>query len=588
MTDPSPPANLPRAYHPIWRALAEAGRRLGSRRALANELRVSTHTLQRILVSGEVPSFPATTSKRIAHAWIRTLTRLASRLGYEPRGWIELVGIPWNDVTRRVSESALRGLTGETETAKRQPLRPSSESLSRSHTARSWLSRLQVGYVDCPPHAAHLPGFRSPFLEVLARRLIGAIDPSCTVHTTPLPEGELITKLVGGRASLDLGAGVLETVARRRRGLVFAQVPGLRVRLTAMLIRKRDETRRGPSWQQLISIDSLPDHYLLVLSRSVCHDYLLGQCRYPPQHLLVRTTANTDELAQVFFQETQRHPERWIVLACREDLGRVVAATLEREEGFADDFTVCEVEGAPDECPSFPVGIAVGPSASEWLYLLEAARDEELFTNDYRQTARLYGELLAIQVLQAAHVDVEQPDAAQLLPKPTHFARATVEFQEELCRHLLATLEAEITKRLEARGQIRDAQALCARATGLAALYTQRAIPEVWGATLATMLGQVPVPPEAPERAAPVRRWKPTPLLRCQSCSVSLLDEDHRGVSDRYCRFCADEHGRLKPKNEVRSLIARWFQYWQVDLSDDEATRRADLYMQALPAWSGN
>ena len=39
---------------------------------------------------------------------------------------------------------------------------------------------------------------------------------------------------------------------------------------------------------------------------------------------------------------------------------------------------------------------------------------------------------------------------------------------------------------------------------------------------------------------------------------------------------------------EVEELIAQWFQHWQGTLSDEEARRRAKLYMRALPAWNRN
>jgi hypothetical protein len=77
-------------------------------------------------------------------------------------------------------------------------------------------------------------------------------------------------------------------------------------------------------------------------------------------------------------------------------------------------------------------------------------------------------------------------------------------------------------------------------------------------------------------------------IVHCQSCSVSLLDEHNAGVSDRYCRYCADEQGQLKPRDEVRRLIARWMGHWQGNLSEEEAMRRADAFMSVMPAWSNN
>jgi hypothetical protein len=69
---------------------------------------------------------------------------------------------------------------------------------------------------------------------------------------------------------------------------------------------------------------------------------------------------------------------------------------------------------------------------------------------------------------------------------------------------------------------------------------------------------------------------------------VSLISDHNRGVSDCYCRYCSDEEGRLKPRGEVRELIAHWFEEWQGDISHEEAVRRAKIFMEAMPAWSNN
>jgi len=71
----------------------------------------------------------------------------------------------------------------------------------------------------------------------------------------------------------------------------------------------------------------------------------------------------------------------------------------------------------------------------------------------------------------------------------------------------------------------------------------------------------------------------------CYSCSQSL--QEHPGPAPFYCRDCSDEEGRLLPREEVHALIARWMQWWQPDLDEEEARRRATLYMSVMPAWSG-
>jgi hypothetical protein len=71
----------------------------------------------------------------------------------------------------------------------------------------------------------------------------------------------------------------------------------------------------------------------------------------------------------------------------------------------------------------------------------------------------------------------------------------------------------------------------------------------------------------------------------CRSCLVDLHDTRYRGVSDRYCRYCADSQGKLKPRAEVHRLLARWLMEIQGGIDLAEAGRRAEIYMRAMPAW---
>ncbi len=87
------------------------------------------------------------------------------------------------------------------------------------------------------------------------------------------------------------------------------------------------------------------------------------------------------------------------------------------------------------------------------------------------------------------------------------------------------------------------------------------------------------------EKREPARSGvSPDHSAHCQSCSQPL--SEHAGPSPDYCRYCADETGRLRPREEVHALIARWMESWQPRLTRDEALRRATLYMSAMPAWT--
>ena len=91
-----PPKSLPATFLPIWEALSQADESAVSRRELARELQVSSVTLHRVLVTGDVPDLRRA-SVREQRAWTRTLSRVAHRLGFPPRSWIDAVGIPWTE-----------------------------------------------------------------------------------------------------------------------------------------------------------------------------------------------------------------------------------------------------------------------------------------------------------------------------------------------------------------------------------------------------------------------------------------------------------------------------------------------------------
>ena len=72
----------------------------------------------------------------------------------------------------------------------------------------------------------------------------------------------------------------------------------------------------------------------------------------------------------------------------------------------------------------------------------------------------------------------------------------------------------------------------------------------------------------------------------CHSCTMPLDMPDARGASDIYCKYCSDDSGSLKSREEVRQGIAGWFKSWQGGIDDATALRRADSFMRAMPAWA--
>jgi hypothetical protein len=75
-------------------------------------------------------------------------------------------------------------------------------------------------------------------------------------------------------------------------------------------------------------------------------------------------------------------------------------------------------------------------------------------------------------------------------------------------------------------------------------------------------------------------------MTMCHSCCAPLDNPEMKGVSDKYCKYCADDKGNLKPRAEVQKAIAHWFKTWQPGVDDTKAMNRAGLYMQSMPAWA--
>lgn len=72
----------------------------------------------------------------------------------------------------------------------------------------------------------------------------------------------------------------------------------------------------------------------------------------------------------------------------------------------------------------------------------------------------------------------------------------------------------------------------------------------------------------------------------CYSCGAPLWMEEFQGPIETMCKYCVDDKGELKPKDEIKVGIAEWLKVWQPDLDDANALKRADYYMKAMPVWA--
>ncbi len=75
-------------------------------------------------------------------------------------------------------------------------------------------------------------------------------------------------------------------------------------------------------------------------------------------------------------------------------------------------------------------------------------------------------------------------------------------------------------------------------------------------------------------------------MKHCHACAAPLDNPEFKGVADDYCRYCADEKGSLKSREEVKNAITGWFMEWQPEVTAKVAQQRAEHYLQSMPAWA--
>lgn len=72
----------------------------------------------------------------------------------------------------------------------------------------------------------------------------------------------------------------------------------------------------------------------------------------------------------------------------------------------------------------------------------------------------------------------------------------------------------------------------------------------------------------------------------CQSCGMPISDETKNPSSEEYCKYCADEKGRLGPREAVQAGIVQWLQMFAPEKEGVDFMKRADNYLKAMPAWA--
>jgi len=285
-----------------------------SRQALARKLGVSTHTIQRILVDGDVPRLREIKNTRIRRAWARILTRLALGMDRTPREWIEMAGIPFDtDTARRCKVEVMKVMArrGDPVLAPGGMIRPgriAAEVLTAA-PGYAWPAQVSIGLAARGALSANLEGLGGSFLEVFMRRLVGAVNPSTRLGTENMEEHEAVIGLRTAGASLDIGVGITETVHRRYLGFHFVSIPGISMRLGAICLKDPDRAGSVPDWRNATLPGRMKDRYFLVVAGDVAHDYLAGQCGIAPEEILLTSDARPDKIAGALLEETENHPD---------------------------------------------------------------------------------------------------------------------------------------------------------------------------------------------------------------------------------------------------------------------------------------
>jgi hypothetical protein len=580
---------LPPAFGPIWRALDAADRASASRQALAAQFGVSTGTLQRILVDGDVPDLARSRNKRIVHSWVRILARLARQTGHDARRWIEAVGIVWDPTIASIVDRTLRTAPG------RQPrgapavgVPPPPRAAPQAVPA---LGAIAAPWPDLVTAAIATPlgepltdtsasAASMTFLTRLATRTIGAVSPSSRVRCVPMLEHELVASLRTPSSGIDLGVGITVSVARRRSGLDLLAIPGWRAGGDAVSLAIGDAGgREPPVWSRLVA--HVDPTTRLATDLEVLHDYLRGQCGIPTEHLLLHEAASVTELAAACRHAAEGLRSGRLVFVGRPATCAGVRAAWELEPDAAG-WRIESVRDARQQVPRYGLGLGIPASRASWRPHLAAALEEELLGSCAADTARLYAEQLTATTRRA--IALAMPGAppaaappAVTPPSPGGWRLAAFDtgddtFAGALVHETLRLLRESVVTLLATTGVPEEGAGLGPRASELAAEHARRLLPRRWHAELERRRGVSTVHASH----------------HCHSCSVSLDDPAHRGAADRFCRFCADDAGRLRAHDDVRRLIAGWMQGWQAELGDDEALRRAGRFMDAMPAWSVN
>lgn len=65
---------------------------------------------------------------------------------------------------------------------------------------------------------------------------------------------------------------------------------------------------------------------------------------------------------------------------------------------------------------------------------------------------------------------------------------------------------------------------------------------------------------------------------QCQSCTMPI-------ESGALCQYCGDNHGQLRPFDELFPRMVQWSMKQEPSLAQAEAERQTLAFMATMPAW---
>lgn len=72
----------------------------------------------------------------------------------------------------------------------------------------------------------------------------------------------------------------------------------------------------------------------------------------------------------------------------------------------------------------------------------------------------------------------------------------------------------------------------------------------------------------------------------CQSCGIILDGNIAKETAPGFCGYCVDEKGKLKQKEIIQAGIAEWLKSYTPVKDGVDFMKRAENYMNAMPAWA--